>query len=121
MDIPGVPDGVTWKQLGDALRTLGLDPTDVAEAEFRKEAIYVTVYARKDGSRYFDGDRWRGTDGDVAKHRVAIPIVGRVSEPALKFGVTVDPKANPADVGRKMVDAIRGFEGRGDGPEPQPA
>ncbi|MGP4092950.1 hypothetical protein [Nonomuraea sp. KM90] len=142
--IPGVPKTVPRARIAELIEALGLDVQHLRGLRIEPHAVYAEVYALKDGGRFWDG-AWQ-PDSQPARHRFAIPIVDSVPEQAPevcaqfapgglisdtcrsgveeppKFGVTVDPGADPGDVGRKVVDAIREYDRRrGDGPEPQPA
>lgn len=81
--VSGVPPYVTRTQVLHAVSSLGLDPADVADLEFRHDAIYVTVYATdEEGNRFADA---RGLDdgtfnsrpSEAAAHRLAIPILNK--------------------------------------------
>lgn len=77
--IPGVPPYVTTEQVCDAIRLLGIDPTEVAEMSFTPDAVFVEVYSN---GRPASTPAWRWThDGrNIATHRLTIPIINGENE-----------------------------------------
>lgn len=107
MDIPGIPESIPRARVVELVEALGLDPKQLRGLRLEPHALYVEVYARKDGNRFWDG-AWR-PDSQVATHRIAIPIADQL---------------DTAEAGRSVVETIKAYEtrGKGDesGPEPQP-
>lgn len=95
MEIPGIPESIPRARVTQAVRELGIDPTSIGKLELSGPVLYATVYAEKNGHRYF------GSNTEPARHVIAIPIMDETSS---------------ADVGRSVVEAIKAYE-RGDGPQ----
>ncbi|HEX4818500.1 MAG TPA: hypothetical protein VFV66_37660 [Nonomuraea sp.] len=74
--IPGVPKSVSRARMIQLIESLGIDPRRTRSLRFQREAIYVEVYALKDGNPYWDG----GPTEEAATHRIAIAIEDRVVE-----------------------------------------
>lgn len=70
MDIPGVPESIPRSRVVELVKSLGIDPAELVDFDLKPEALYVQVYAQRDGNRYWDG----GADHVAATHRIAIPI-----------------------------------------------
>ncbi|GAA4626606.1 hypothetical protein GCM10023196_035530 [Actinoallomurus vinaceus] len=77
--IHGIPASVSRAQVAEAIRALGIDPTDVCGLSFDDAAVLVEVYASE---RPASTPAWRWTaDGkDAATHRLTIPIVDQAHE-----------------------------------------
>jgi hypothetical protein len=74
--ITGVPASVPIEQVREAIRMLGIDPTDVVEVAFTQDAVYVEVYS--DGRPAEPGRwRWLHTANEAATHRLTIPIIDK--------------------------------------------
>lgn len=79
MDIPGVPDSIPRACVIELVRSLGLDPRELASLELKGRCIEAAVYALDDeGHRYFEDGI---PDGPVAKHHIAIPITDDAPQP----------------------------------------
>lgn len=78
--IHGVPASVTREQTCEAIRALGIDPSEVAGLSFDLNAVNIEVFSN---GRPASTPSWRWThDGkDVATHRLTIPIIDKEEAP----------------------------------------
>lgn len=71
VDIPGVPDSIPRARVIELVRSLGLDPRELASLELKGRCIEAVIYALDDeGHRYFVDT----PTGPVATHHISIPI-----------------------------------------------
>lgn len=78
--ITGVPASVTREQVLEALRVLGIDPSEVCGLSFEDSAVYVEVYSNG-RPRSVPAWRWTHNGKTVATHRLTIPIIEKEETP----------------------------------------
>ncbi|GLY81860.1 hypothetical protein [Actinoallomurus iriomotensis] len=70
--VTGVPASVSFEQVQQAVRLLGIDPANVAEMSFTTSAVHVEVFS--DGKPRTPGHRWTHDGKNIATHRLTIPV-----------------------------------------------
>lgn len=76
LTITGVPESVSREQVCEAIRILGIDPSEVAGLSFEYSAVHVEVYANQKPTSTPTW-RWTYNGKRAATHRLTIPIIDK--------------------------------------------